>query len=90
MPVQVTFLAQARPYMIARSWSEYLLDEFFTQGDLERRLGYPVFPAADRNSINHAKSQTDFIDTFGMPLFKVVSRTVPGKSMASEFSFRLF
>ncbi|CAG8567092.1 24602_t:CDS:10 [Dentiscutata erythropus] len=63
----------ARPYHIAASWSNVLLDEFKCQGDLERKLGLPIGPMNDRHGqTTQSESQIKFIDYFALPLFKCV------------------
>ncbi|RIA86790.1 hypothetical protein C1645_828756 [Glomus cerebriforme] len=67
----------ARPYHIAKSWSNVLLQEFTCQGDLEKKLGLPVAPNNDRNRVSQPDSQIGFIDFCAMPLFKSVSELIP-------------
>jgi len=67
----------ARPYHIAESWSNVLLQECTCQGDLERKLGIPVGPLNDRN-VSQSDSQIDFINMCAIPLFKSVSELIPG------------
>ncbi|CAB4428041.1 unnamed protein product [Rhizophagus irregularis] len=66
----------ARPYHIAKSWSNVLLQEFTCQGDLERKLGLPVGPVND-GRVSQPDSQIGFIDFCAMPLFKSVSELIP-------------
>jgi hypothetical protein len=68
----------ARPYHIAKSWSNVLLQEFTCQGDLEKKLGLPVAPVNDRGRVSQPDSQITFIDFCAMPLFKSVSELIPG------------
>ncbi|CAG8738523.1 5572_t:CDS:2, partial [Acaulospora morrowiae] len=68
----------ARPYHIAESWSNVLMEEFRCQGDLQRKLGQPVPPLNDRHgSITQSDSQIWFIDFFAMPLFTSVGNLLP-------------
>ncbi|KAF0469187.1 HD-domain/PDEase-like protein [Gigaspora margarita] len=61
----------ARPYHIAASWSNVLLEEFKCQGDLERKLGLPIGPINDRyGKTTQSESQIGFIDFVALPLFK--------------------
>ncbi|GBC09025.1 hypothetical protein RclHR1_08560001 [Rhizophagus clarus] len=66
----------ARPYHIAKSWSNVLLQEFSCQGNLERKLGLPVAPVND-GRVSQPDSQIGFIDYCAMPLFKIVSELIP-------------
>lgn len=68
----------ARPYHIAKSWSNVLLQEFTCQGDLEKKLGLPVGLLNDRDRVSQPDSQIGFIDFCAMPLFKSVSELIPG------------
>ncbi len=52
------------------TWSRRVIDEFFSQGDEEKRLGLNVSPLCDRKSIDVAKSQSGFINFLCIPLFK--------------------
>jgi hypothetical protein len=46
-----------RPYPLSRRWSVLVTDEFFAQGDRERRLGLPVSPMCAREATPLAASQ---------------------------------
>ena len=48
-----------RPYPLARRWAELVTEEFFAQGDRERRLGLPVSPLCAREATPLAASQAD-------------------------------
>ena len=47
-----------RPWETSKRWSELVCDEFFKQGDYERRLGLPVTPLNDRYNTSVAKIQS--------------------------------
>merc|ERR1712113_192671 len=66
-----------KSFAIAIKWSERVLNEFFTQGDVEKCLGLPVSPMCDRISTNIPGSQIGFIDFIVQPAFEVVSKTLP-------------
>ncbi|CAI2176859.1 10804_t:CDS:10 [Funneliformis geosporum] len=74
----------ARPYHIAESWSNVLLQECSCQGDLERKLGIPVGPLNDRNT-SQPDSQIDFINACAMPLFKSISELIPEMNFTVSF-----
>ncbi|CAG8571466.1 11358_t:CDS:10 [Funneliformis caledonium] len=74
----------ARPYHIAESWSNVLLQECSCQGDLERKLGIPVGPLNDRNT-SQTDSQIDFINACAMPLFQSVSELIPEMNFTVTF-----
>jgi hypothetical protein len=79
----------ARPYHIAKSWSNVLLQEFTCQGDLERKLGLPIAPVND-GRVSQPDSQIGFIDFFAMPLFKSVSELIPGIYLLFLRSIKFF
>lgn len=45
-----------KPFAICRQWTDLLFDEFFRQGDLEKRKGFTVSMFMDRVETNIAKS----------------------------------
>jgi len=52
-------------------WSQRISEEFFSQGDEERKLGLPISALCDRNTVGHlGKSQRGFIEFVCMPLFE--------------------
>ncbi|CAG8564936.1 9029_t:CDS:2, partial [Acaulospora colombiana] len=76
----------ARPYHIAESWSNVLMEEFRCQGDLQRKLGLPVHPLNDRHgSLTQSDSQIFFIDNYAMPLFKSVGDLLPEMSFSLKY-----
>jgi 3'5'-cyclic nucleotide phosphodiesterase len=60
-------------------WAEVLVDEFSSQGDLERELGLPVMPINDRGKLSQEDVQIGFIKHVALPLFEVVDSIIPGK-----------
>jgi len=44
-------------------------EEFCQQGDEEKKLGLPVSPLCDRETLNVAKSQVGFFNFLVLPLF---------------------
>ncbi|EFC43469.1 predicted protein, partial [Naegleria gruberi] len=50
----------SRPFAIAKKWANACINEFFSQGDLERQKGLPISPLMDRNTLDFPKSQMDF------------------------------
>ena len=43
---------------MSKKWSELVCDEFFKQGDYERKLGLPLSSITDRQSATVGKIQT--------------------------------
>merc|ERR1712107_236432 len=58
-------------------WAMKVLEEFFLQGDSEKSLGVPVQPLNDRERVNRAFSQINFIEFLVSPLLFVVVRVLP-------------
>ncbi|KAG2377422.1 hypothetical protein C9374_009333 [Naegleria lovaniensis] len=62
----------SRPFPIAKKWANACINEFFSQGDLERQKGLPISPLMDRNTLDFPKSQMDFGKFVVAPLFKLL------------------
>ncbi|KAI9486281.1 MAG: hypothetical protein EXX96DRAFT_548412 [Benjaminiella poitrasii] len=63
----------ARPFQRAFEWAQILIEEFASQGDLERELGMSVSPMNDRSLIVLEDSQIGFIRFVALGLFESVS-----------------
>ena len=59
-----------RPWDVSRAWSLQVSEEFYRQGDLERRLGLEVTPLCDRYASSVSKIQTGFYRFIAAPLFE--------------------
>jgi hypothetical protein len=46
-----------KPWSIHHSWTQSLMEEFFTQGEKEKELGLPCSPLCDRENTLVAESQ---------------------------------
>ncbi|XP_045509404.1 cGMP-inhibited 3',5'-cyclic phosphodiesterase B-like isoform X2 [Colias croceus] len=57
-----------RPWEISRKWSLKVCEEFFRQGDYERRLNLPVTALCDRHTTSIPKIQTGFFKFVVTPL----------------------
>eukprot|EP00753_Platysulcus_tardus_P012800 PLAT3548.6.p1 GENE.PLAT3548.6~~PLAT3548.6.p1 ORF type:complete len:401 (-),score=179.17 PLAT3548.6:90-1292(-) len=58
-----------RPEALHRRWSDHIMEEFFQQGDEERKLHLPVSPLCDRGTVQAAKSQSGFIKFIVAPVY---------------------
>ena len=67
-----------KPLDIYKQWAQRCVDEFFRQGDMEKKLGLPVSFGCDRNTVSLPQSQLGFIDAIVLPLFSVVTEFFPG------------
>lgn len=47
----------AKDWNLHYRWTSQLLEEFFLQGDMEKKLGLPFSPLCDRNNTLIAESQ---------------------------------
>ncbi|XP_046738000.1 uncharacterized protein LOC124406594 isoform X5 [Diprion similis] len=59
-----------RPWDISRKWSHKVCEEFFRQGDYERKLNLPVTPLCDRHTISIPKIQAGFFKFVVTPLYE--------------------
>ena len=62
----------SKPLTIYKHWAKRCIDEFFRQGDVEKKLGIPVSFNCDRETVSLAQSQLGFIDAIVFPLFTVL------------------
>lgn len=63
-----------KPEHIALKWTDRVLEEFFAQGDEERRLGRACSPLCDRNTVSKAGSQNGFIEFIVQPTIEVLGK----------------
>ena len=63
----------AKPHKVARRWGSLVTEEFYTQGDEERRLGLEPIPTFDRRKADGptalANSQIGFINFMVKPMY---------------------
>jgi len=67
-----------KPLDIYKQWAQKCIDEFFRQGDMEKRLGLPVSFNCDRDTVTLPQSQLGFIDAIVLPLFSLINEFFPG------------
>lgn len=60
----------ARPSYLAVQWTSCVMEEFYCQGDEERKRGLPVSPMMDRHNPSVERSQVAFIDLICQPLWE--------------------
>lgn len=53
-----------------QKWTNLICEEFFTQGDLEKKLGLPVSMYCDREKTDLGKSQVGFIKNIVLPIYE--------------------
>ncbi|KAI8980826.1 hypothetical protein BDB01DRAFT_795735 [Pilobolus umbonatus] len=66
----------ARPFQWGTKWAELLVEEFVSQGDLEKGLGMPVSPMNDREKVCLEDTQIGFIRYVALGLFQNVREIV--------------
>jgi hypothetical protein len=74
-----------KPWSLSKFWADAVLDEFFTQGDLEKANGYPVSPNMDRNVTNQAELTLNFIDFIVAPLYVGITSLIPAAARCCSF-----
>ena len=67
----------AKLTQICTIWTDLVMKEFFTQGDLELSLNLPISFLCDRNTTNIPKSQIGFINNIVSPCFNLLFRISP-------------
>ncbi|KAI8819856.1 uncharacterized protein EV422DRAFT_487941, partial [Fimicolochytrium jonesii] len=74
----------ARPLEICKRWADMVAEEFFLQGEQERRTGLPVTPSMDRDSISPAQIGFDFNTYIARPYFEVLAEIFPTTRCLAE------
>ena len=74
----------SKPLEIYKQWARRCVDEFFKQGDMEKRLGLPVSFNCDRDTVSLPQSQVGFIDAIVFPLFSVICEFFPGLNFTTD------
>ena len=73
-----------KPLVIYKEWSQRCVEEFFQQGDLERKKGLPISFNCDRKAVSLPQSQLGFIDVIVSPLFTVLNEYFPQLSFTLD------
>jgi len=66
-----------KSWSVSLNWVELLFEEFFAQGDDERKKGTPISDLMDRTQINIAKAQVGFISIITVPAFETFVKFLP-------------
>ncbi|MCQ2818227.1 MAG: 3',5'-cyclic nucleotide phosphodiesterase [archaeon] len=67
----------AKPFSICKEWTRILMDEFFAQGDLEKKEGLPVSFLCDRETTNIPGCQIVFIENVIRPTMNILKIIAP-------------
>lgn len=59
-----------KPLHLYRRWCDLIMEEFFQQGDKEKKAGIEISPMCDRHNATVEKSQVGFIDYIVHPLWE--------------------
>jgi len=65
-----------KPFRICHIWAMKIMEEFFMQGDLEKKMGVTVQALNDREKVNRAFSQVGFIEFLVSPLIFVAVKVM--------------
>ena len=63
----------AKDIELHEKWCRLVVEEFYSQGDIEKQLGLPVSMYCDRETTDISKSQTGFIRNIVLPLFSAIN-----------------
>lgn len=67
----------ARPWDISKKWSDLVIQEFFEQGDREKKEGLPVSMNCDRDTTVQDEMSMNFTDFIVAPLFFSMAKLLP-------------
>ena len=73
-----------KPLPIYKEWAQRCVEEFFKQGDLEKKMGMPISFNCDRDTVSLPQSQLGFMDVIVTPLFKVLNEYFPQLSFTLD------
>eukprot|EP00048_Salpingoeca_helianthica_P001916 m.52750 g.52750 ORF g.52750 m.52750 type:complete len:854 (-) comp11793_c0_seq1:188-2749(-) len=74
-----------KPWPICQKWTQRVINEFYEEGDEERRLGLEIGPLNDREKLVVPKAQVGFINFVALPLWEAWARFVaPGTPQDNE------
>eukprot|EP00602_Paraphysomonas_sp_CaronLab_P010748 CAMPEP_0185039174 /NCGR_PEP_ID=MMETSP1103-20130426/35751_1 /TAXON_ID=36769 /ORGANISM="Paraphysomonas bandaiensis, Strain Caron Lab Isolate" /LENGTH=2231 /DNA_ID=CAMNT_0027577957 /DNA_START=219 /DNA_END=6917 /DNA_ORIENTATION=+ len=67
----------AKCWKVSKKWSDLVVEEFFSQGDREKREGLPVSPNMDRNTTRQDELSVNFTDFIVAPFFLALTHIFP-------------
>ncbi|KAJ3288895.1 High affinity cAMP-specific 3',5'-cyclic phosphodiesterase 7A [Borealophlyctis nickersoniae] len=73
-----------KSWSLYERWARLVLEEFWRQGDQEKRLGLPCSPFMDRDNTSMPSSQLGFIDYVVFPLYDAFAKFVPLPGQLAE------
>lgn len=66
-----------RSFETCKKWTYMLMEEFFTQGDVERTSNKPISFLCDRATVNVARAQPGFLNNIVLPYWNLISTIFP-------------
>jgi hypothetical protein len=73
-----------RPLEVSLKWTSRVYEEFWRQGDMERKLELPISPLCDRQKPNFENSNIGFIGFVIRPLYSTWVQVVPEACVCLE------
>lgn len=67
----------AKCWRVSKKWSDLVVEEFFNQGDREKREGLPVSPNMDRLTTQQDELSVNFTDFIVAPFFLALTAALP-------------
>jgi hypothetical protein len=67
-----------KPFNIYQIWAENVMNEFYLQGDKEKKLGLPVSFLCDRDTTTIPQGQIGFMEGVVLPFYSSVVNIFPG------------
>jgi len=75
----------ARPWDMAKKWSDAVVEEFFLQGDLEKLNNLAPSPNMDRDKTLQPQIAIGFQDFIVQPFVNIVSKYLTGLSEFTDY-----
>lgn len=67
----------SKPWLISKKWSDLVIEEFFAQGDIEKRQNLPISMNCDRLATNQDELSINFNDFIVAPFFFSMTKFLP-------------
>jgi hypothetical protein len=73
-----------KPLHIYTKWVDLIMDEFWLQGDQEKKINLPISFLCDRTTTKVPASQIGFMDGIVSPLIQIIVSFFPGLNFLKE------
>ena len=67
----------AKPWPISKAWSDRVIEEFFNQGDREKKEHLPISPNMDRDTTVQSELSINFADFIVAPAYVALTALIP-------------